>query len=170
MPLLEGLEVIRSPIHGYGVVATRAFAAGEVLLYGDGVLYRDGDDFDDTYALIVPGYEDPAGGEDGPPLFWDLTCQSRWINHACDPNTVVDTRWDAARKRVVAWWVALRPIEVGEELTYDYAFAAEVAEPCSCGSARCLGLIVDPDEIDQIPASLRRYLRQPAFAEHGAAQ
>lgn len=162
MPLMEGLEVIRSPIHGYGVVATRPFAEGEILLFGDGVLYRDGDEFDDTYALIVPGYETDASGEEGPPLFWDLTCQSRWINHSCDPNTVVDTAWDPETKRVKAWWVALRPIAPGEELTYDYAFDAEVAEPCACGSARCRGVIVDADEVDLLPAELRARLRERA--------
>ena len=42
-----------------------------------------------------------------------------------------------------AWWVALRDIPVGEEITYDYGFAAEVAEPCACGAGGCRGLIVD---------------------------
>jgi uncharacterized protein len=162
MPLMDGLEVIRSAIHGYGVVATRPFRTGDILLYGDGVLYRDGDDFDDTYALIVPGYEPAAHGGDGPPLFWDLTCQSRWINHSCDPNTVVDTAWDPVARRVTAWWLALRDIAPGEELTYDYAFGAEVAEPCHCGAPACRGLIVDPDELDQLSPELRRHLKQPA--------
>jgi hypothetical protein len=155
MPLMSGLEVIRSSIHGYGVIATREFAAGSILLEGDGVLYRPDDDFDDTYALIVPG----PGGDDDAPWFWDLACQSRWINHACDPNTDVDTQWEPGDRRIRAWWVALREIAPGEELTYDYAFAADVAEPCSCGSPRCRGLIVDPDEIADVPARLRKYLR-----------
>ena len=99
-------------------------------------------------------------GHEGPPLFWDLTCQSRWINHSCDPNAVVDSRFDRGTRDVRAWWVALRDIAPGEELTYDYAFAAEVAEPCACGSPRCRGLIVDPDELDQVPDELRRYLRR----------
>ena len=37
MPLLDGLKVIRSPIHGYGLVALRPFAAGDVMVRGDGV-------------------------------------------------------------------------------------------------------------------------------------
>ncbi|HLU68420.1 MAG TPA: SET domain-containing protein-lysine N-methyltransferase [Kofleriaceae bacterium] len=161
MPLMDGLKVVRSGIHGYGVIATRPFKKGEVILYGDGVLYREDDDFDDTYALILPGYETGPDGEEGPPLFWDLACQSRWINHSCDPNSAVDSKWLPEERSVLAWWSALRDIEPGEELTYDYAFTAQVAEPCNCGAAICRGLIVDPDEIDEVPAHLRKYLRAP---------
>ena len=159
MPLMDGLRVVRSSIHGYGIAATRPFRKGDLLLHGDGVLYREAEDFDDTYALILPGYETLPDGSEGPPLFWDLACQSRWINHSCDPNSDVDSRWLADEKTVLAWWTALRDIEPGEELTYDYAFAAQVAEPCNCGTAACRGLIVDATEIDQVAPSLRRYLR-----------
>jgi hypothetical protein len=161
MPLMNGLKVVRSSIHGYGVIATRPITEGEVIVYGDGVLYRQADDFDDTYSLITPGYELGSDGEEGPPMFFDLACQTRWINHSCDPNTVVDTGWLPEEKHVEAWWTALRDIAPGEELTYDYAFTADVAEPCCCGAATCRGLIIDPDEIDQVPARLRPHLRAP---------
>lgn len=130
-------------------------------MHGDGVLHREADDFDDTYALILPGYETAPDGREGPPLFWDLACQSRWINHSCDPNSDVDSRWLAEEKSVLAWWTALRDIEPGEEITYDYAFAAAVAEPCNCGTHACRGLIVDSSELDLVPPALRAYLRAP---------
>ena len=160
MPRMEGLRVIHSAIHGYGIAATRRFHAGEVLMYGDGILFHEDDDFDDEYALIVP--DEDEHGEELPSVYWDLTCQSRWINHSCDPNSVVDSRWFPREKTVLAWWSALRDIEPGEEITYDYAFAAEVAEPCKCGSARCRGLIVDEDELDLVPRRLRKHLRLPS--------
>jgi SET domain len=160
MPLLDGLKVVLSSIHGYGVIATRRFLEGEVVCVGDGVVYREADDFDDTYSLIMPGYEaDPETGEDGPPMFFDLVCQTRWINHACDPNTYVDTEWDEANKTARAWWVAVRTIEPGDELTYDYEFAAEVAEPCACGSAKCRGVIVDMTDAHNLSPELRARLR-----------
>lgn len=160
MPVLDGLKVVRSAIHGYGVIALRPIAEGDVVCWGDGVLYREDDDFDDSYSLILPGYEpDAETGEEGPPLFYDLVCQTRWINHACDPNTYVDTDWDAATRTVRAWWVATRAIAVGEELTYDYEFAADVAEPCACGSKSCRGVIVDMSEADQLAPELRRLLK-----------
>lgn len=160
MPLLDGLKVVASNIHGYGVVTTRVFKKGEVICYGDGVLYMEDDDFDDTYALVFPG-EDSGLGEQ---YFWDLVCQTRWFNHSCDPNSEVQNRWDPENQTCVAWWVALRDIPVGEEITYDYAFVAEVAEPCACGASSCRGLIIDPDPAEhaKLPDHLRRLLRSAA--------
>lgn len=43
MGLISGLRVVRSPLHGYGVVATRDFEEGEVLAEIEGVVWRDGD-------------------------------------------------------------------------------------------------------------------------------
>lgn len=160
MPLLEGLRVVFSKIHGYGGVATRPFAKGEIICYGDGVLYKADDDFDDTYSLILPGEDSPAGD----PLFWDLVCQTRWFNHSCDPNAEVHSKWDHAENTMRAWWVALRDIPVGEEITYDYAFTWEVAEPCACGAETCRGLIVDddPENLAKLPEHLKKHLRMPA--------
>lgn len=160
MPLLEGMRVVQSKIHGYGVVTTRPYQKDELICYGDGVLYDDSTDFDDTYALVLPR-EDSGRGE---PLFWDLVCQTRWFNHSCDPNTDVMLRWDDETNTMLAWWVATRDIPIGEEITYDYAFVAAVAEPCHCGAATCRGVIVDDDpaNLAQLPEHLRALLRGPA--------
>jgi len=152
MPELDGLRVVMSAIHGYGVVTTRPFRKGELVCPGDGVQYREDEDFDDTYALILDG-------EHGETVLWDLVDQTRWFNHSCDPNSEVLSRWDPEAKLIRAWWVAVRDIAVGEEITYDYAFAPEVAEPCHCGATRCRGLIVDPELVDQVPEQLRRLVR-----------
>jgi SET domain-containing protein len=165
MPPAPGLSVIASSIHGYGVRADRRFAAGERVIEGDGVTYQQSDDFDDTYALVLPAH-DGAGGEDhdADPVYFDLVDQTRWINHSCEPNTAIESGWDARTGAVAAWWVALRAIEPGEELSYDYAFLGELAEPCNCGAPSCRGLIVDldPEELASIPAHLRPRLRLPA--------
>jgi hypothetical protein len=159
MPPVEGLRIVASPIHGYGGVATRRFARGETLCFADGVLYTEADDFDDTYSLVL------APEDSGLPytVFWDLTCQTRWLNHSCDPNTEVMAEWDPEARAVRAWWVALRDIEPGEEITYDYAFTAEVAEPCACRAPRCRGLIVDDDaeNLARLPPELRAHLHGP---------
>jgi SET domain-containing protein len=155
MPPLQGLRVAISSIHGYGVFATRRFQQGQTIVEGDGVLYRETDEFDDEYALILPGYELDERGAEGPNLYLDLADQTRWINHSCEPNTEVDTAWDDATRMARAWWVALRDIEPGEELTYDYCFSGHLALPCRCGAPVCRGLIVDPDELDDVPAEYR---------------
>ena len=162
MPLLDGLKIVRSNIHGYGGVATRPYGPGEILCYGDGIMYSADDDFDDTYALVLN--EEDANGRGQ--LFFDLVCQTRWFNHSCDPNTEVLLKWDREIRKMTAWWVALRDIPVGEEITYDYAFVAEVAEPCMCGAADCRGVIADddPENLAQLPDHLRPLLRRPARA------
>ena len=160
MPLLDGMKVVASKIHGYGVVTTRAFKAGDLICDGDGVLYGEDDDFDDTYALVLPGEDSGLGDK----FFWDLVDQTRWFNHSCSPNTEVRSRWDHEANTARAWWVALRDIEPGEEITYDYAFIGEAAEPCACGAPTCRGVIIDPDprEVAKLPDHLRRLLRLAA--------
>jgi SET domain-containing protein len=99
MPLCDGLQVIRSPIHGYGVIATRMFRKGEILCEGEGVLYNEDAEFDDTYSLVFDG--DAMNPPIDEQVFYDLVCQTRWINHSCEPNTTVDSRQTSASGGVV---------------------------------------------------------------------
>lgn len=144
MPLLDGIRVIRSQIHGYGGVTTRPFPRGATVVHGDGVVYTDDVEFDDTYALVLPADESGTGEA----MFFDLVCQTRWFNHSCEPNTVVELEWDAASQTMTAWWVALRDLEVGEEITYDYAMSDGSPYDefsCSCGSKHCRGHVSGDD-------------------------
>jgi len=136
MPLMEGLRVVRSPIHGYGVVATRAFQAGDVITQIDGILYRAHEITDDRCTLWLDD-----------DLYLDILDQMRWLNHSCEPNIWIDagiaddgTPW--------AHVIALRPIQASEELTLDYAFGAEQAERCTCGAPSCRGWIMDERELE----------------------
>lgn len=156
MPHLDGLKVVLSKIHGYGIIALRPFKAGDIVVYGDGVLYHEDDEFDDTYSLVYSDANDPA---EDPTRYLDLTDQTRWINHACGPNTEVCTDLNPASGEPYAWWTALRDIKIGEELTYDYAFAGHLAEPCNCENEACIGLIVDPSELDQVPENLQSLIK-----------
>ena len=132
MPQMSGLEVVRSRIHGYGVIATRPFAEGEVIAEVDGVALRLEEVVDDEYCLWVTDE-----------LYFDMVDQTRWINHSCAPNGEVQTGVEADGS-VWARIVALRHIAPGEEITYDYEFAVEHAIPCSCSAPSCRGLIIDP--------------------------
>ena len=70
--------------------------------------------------------------------------EARWINHGCDPNC--ETIDEDGRIFVYA----LRDIEPGEELLYDYAL--EIDDPitpasrklyeCLCGSPQCRGTML----------------------------
>lgn len=139
MPPVSGLRVVSSGIHGYGVVATRDFAPGELVAEVDGVLWNSetpGDDRDDRYSLWLRD-----------DWYFDMVDQTRYINHSCEPNCEVDGDVDADGGRPWARITALRSIRAGEEITYDYGFAAQLAEPCACGAQACRGWIVDVEEL-----------------------
>ena len=142
MPLMPGLRVIRSSIHGYGVVATRDFSEGEVITDVDAILIHGDGPLDDRYVLWL--VDD---------LYVDMLDQTRWINHSCEPNVWIDGGL-RADGQPWAHVVALRAIRAGDELAYDYAFPAEFAERCSCGTSLCRGWIVDPDELERAQGML----------------
>jgi uncharacterized protein len=138
--------VRRSRIHGRGVFATRRIRAGRELIAYLGRILTEAEvderydsEADDPHTLLfhVEGdrYIDASiGGND-----------ARFINHSCDPNceSVVDDGGIVIR--------AIRNIQPGAELTYDYALEIE-ARPsksrralyaCRCGSARCRGTMLE---------------------------
>lgn len=60
----------------------------------------------------------------------------RYINHSCEPTSYIDL----ARQAVVA----LREIQPGEEITFDYlSTERQIVSPfdCHCGSQRCVGRV-----------------------------
>lgn len=72
---------------------------------------------------------------------------SRYINHSCEPNceSVID------HSRV--YIEAIRRVQPGEELAYDYAYVRDGTETeeeetgkygCRCGAKRCRGSILAP--------------------------
>lgn len=126
-------------IAGYGIVATRALAPGDVIFRGEERPFR----------LVTRRHVESHWSAGEQELFrryaypisnevyaiWDSE-PSAWApqNHSCDPNTMylgLDV-------------VAARAIDAGEELTLDYAqFLDTAAEPfdCACGAPRCRGLV-----------------------------
>ena len=69
----------------------------------------------------------------------DLSNTARYSNHSCDPNCEVDTTTHTI------WVVALRCIQAGEELTYNYGYDIKnyTEYPCRCGAPNCCGYILD---------------------------
>ena len=142
MPYAPGLRVFRSPIHGYGVRAVAGFQPGETIADVEGVLYKEEELVDDRYCLWI---------DDG--FYFDMVDQTRWINHACDPNADIEAELDG---KGGAWArvVALRAIQPGEEITYHYGFPLDLAERCTCGCKGCAGWIVDPDYLPELLARI----------------
>ncbi|MCB9747864.1 MAG: SET domain-containing protein-lysine N-methyltransferase [Candidatus Omnitrophica bacterium] len=63
---------------------------------------------------------------------------ARLINHSCDPNCEADII------RGHIWIIALREIQKGEEITYNYNYDIDDYEdhPCRCQTKRCVGYIL----------------------------
>ncbi len=87
----------------------------------------------------------------------------RYINHSCAPNCITSVEDGHV------YVDALRAIEPGEELSYDYLLQpGDVTDAlthyaCACGAESCRGTMVDPK---LLPPGLRRTAR----AARNAAQ
>ena len=135
MARLPGLKVVRSKVAGYGLITTRRRRRGSVITNVEGVLWHARERRDDTYSLILE-----------PGVFFDMVDQTRWVNHSCEPNVVVE----AGVTKLGNGWAqlqALRDLEPGEELFYDYALPAELKLRCRCGTPSCRGWIIDPAHV-----------------------
>jgi len=142
MPNIAGLRVVKSPIHGYGVVATRDFREGDVIADVDGVPLKPNQIENDDYCLWI-----------NDEMYFDMVDQTRWINHSCDANAEIEGEEDPDG-RVWARVLACKDIKAGEEIVYDYGFALIHAMPCRCGTSNCRGWIIDPDELPALRAKL----------------
>jgi hypothetical protein len=147
-------EVRASPLHGLGVFAARRIRKGTRIIeyLGERVSHAEADrryehkDANDahTFLFIVDAQTVIDAGVGGN--------EARFVNHACEPNceSVIEDR------RVFI--EALRSIQPGEELTYDYQIQREMDDPpdvdaifaCRCGSARCRGSMLSPPR--RVPA------------------
>ncbi len=149
-----------SDVAGYGIVATRPIASGEMVFVGEGRAHR----------LVTRRHVATTWSEDDRTVFaryaypvsnsvyalWDAD-PNAWApqNHSCNPNTAFDG----------LNVVSLRAISKGEELTIDYAVSmneASASFTCRCGVVGCRGEIRGTNG-NSISARERR--RNPANAQ-----
>jgi hypothetical protein len=115
---------------GKGVYSTRSFQTGERVLGTSGPLTRQRSKYTIQIARDLHLLPRPP---------------AKYLNHSCDPNLGVKMNSSGLPD-----FYALRPIEAGEHLTFDYAMTETVLEemeagrertPCGCGAAICRGYI-----------------------------
>jgi uncharacterized protein len=141
-------KVRRSKVHGRGVFAVQPIKKGTRLIeyLGERVSHVEADRrYDDktpydnhTFLFIVDKHTVIDAGVGGN--------EARFINHSCDPNceSVIEKR------RVFI--EAVRDIQPGEELAYDYQIVREKEDPaeideifaCRCGAKKCRGTMLWP--------------------------
>ncbi|HEY8881538.1 MAG TPA: SET domain-containing protein-lysine N-methyltransferase [Roseateles sp.] len=142
------IEVRDSGVHGRGVYAAAPIPAGSKIIEytGERISWdeaverhpHDPSQPNHTFYFHLEGglvIDALYGGND-----------ARWINHACEPNCEADE----VEGRVFI--KALRDLEPGEELFYDYGLVlderhtAKVKKQfaCWCGAATCRGTMLAP--------------------------
>src|SRR6266850_8361160 len=146
----ELIDVRRSDVHGLGGFAAKRIPKGTRIIeyVGERVSHDEADrryeekDADDshTFLFIVDSKTVIDAGVDGN--------DARFFNHSCDPNCE-----STVEKRRV-YIEALRDIDAGAELTYDYQIQREDDDPdniddvfaCRCGFPQCRGTMLWPTE------------------------
>jgi hypothetical protein len=121
---------------GARLVATRAFSAGETI-----------GRFEEYWVTRKPTY---LSIQVGPGRHIENLGQFSYLNHSCDPSTIVDTEAMAL--------LAARDIAPGDELTFFYpATEWEMERPfaCLCGAPACLKQIQGARHLS--PDVLARY-------------
>lgn len=141
-------EVRKSGIQGRGVFALRRIRSGQKIveytgerISNDEADHRYDDDKMARHHTFLFTLDDDACIDGDVPAN-----DARLINHSCDPNceAIID------EERI--WIYALKNIQPGVELAYDYKYertGANIAElekfyVCRCGSEKCRGSIMAP--------------------------
>jgi uncharacterized protein len=125
------IEVRSSQIQGVGVFATGLIATGDVVHRID-----DSRVVDEAHPLKPELGEDPIHRDwlpDGTTVL--MQGAAGRINHSCAPNVYI------CSARRVRFILAMRPINVGEELFFDYSIGAVNGDvwDCECGALNCRG-------------------------------
>jgi len=142
------IQVRRSGVHGKGVFALQAIPAGSRIIEYKGQIIgwpealrrhpHDPDDPNHTFYFHLDDKHVIDANVDGN--------AARWINHACDPNC------EAQENDGRVFIEALRDLQPGEELFYDYGliiderYTAKLKKEyeCRCGSPNCRRTMLAP--------------------------
>jgi hypothetical protein len=164
IPEVPAYIVKNSVIHGRGLYAARDIRKGERILeyVGEKVTKaeseRRGNELMEkakktgggaVYMFILNKTHDIDGNVD-----WN---DARLMNHSCEPNCEAEI----VRGRI--WYVAIKNIAEGSELSLNYGFALENWEdhPCRCGTQSCVGFIV----AEEYWPKLRKTIQKKATME-----
>ncbi len=133
------LIVRSSAIHAAGVFTLERIPSGTLIAEYTGTRMKH-DDADTLYSERPYTYLFGVG--DGTYVV-DGFSMAMYLNHSCAPNC--ETEED---EEEVVWIRAIRDIEPGEELVYDYClYDGEGDAPCTCGAERCRGTMYSPKEL-----------------------
>jgi hypothetical protein len=137
------VEVGTGPL-GRGVFATQSFRPGQPILMLTGPVL-------DHAEVLTLGGDRAYALQIGPDEYLDTMPPGRYANHSCDPNAgIVNDRM----------LIALRPVEPGEEIQFDYSTTMSRDHwtmECRCGRPTCRRVILDFHHLP--PITQNRYLQ-----------
>jgi hypothetical protein len=128
-----------SPIEGFGVFTRMGFRRGELItiMQGERIPIPE---LKNRYRMSVERITDPLQVSER--FYLDMYAPFVQVNHSCDPNTAIVGKADM---------IALRDIDRGEELTFDYSLTEWTWErfgeyyewemKCDCGAPSCRGIV-----------------------------
>jgi hypothetical protein len=153
------IKVKTSSIHNKGVFASRFIPKGTRIIEYVGEKITKKESEKRAWKVIDSSKKNP---ELGAVYIFDLNSRydidgnvpyntARFINHSCNPNCeteLIDNH---------IWIVALRDINEGEELTYNYGYDLDNFQehPCRCGSPNCIGYIVAEEHWPELKKILK---------------
>ncbi|XP_026176870.1 histone-lysine N-methyltransferase SETD1B-like [Mastacembelus armatus] len=131
----------RSHIHEWGLFAMEPIAADEMVIEYVGQIIRQV-----IADMREQRYEEEGIGSsylfrvDQDTIIDATKCGNlaRFINHSCNPNCYAKIITVESQKKIVIY--SRQPININEEITYDYKFPIEETKiPCLCGADSCRG-------------------------------
>jgi SET domain-containing protein len=128
------LEIVRSPIHRWGVVAAQNIPKQRYVIEYTGQLLNRKQHKDVTsgrkhvYTYCLDDYWSLDGAVRG--------SGAERVNHSCDPNLYAEIKGHRV------YFYSVKRIKKGEELTVDYQFEYDKNPViCLCGTKKCRGTI-----------------------------
>jgi uncharacterized protein len=150
------LVIRQSRIHSRGCYTTHPIRKGTLIIeyVGDRLTNEQAEDlYDDSPHTYLFSLDSGTHVVDGYGV-------AAFVNHSCDPNCETD------QIRGKIWIIALRDIQPGEELTYDYnLFDGDDDAPCLCGAKRCRGSLYSRTHLRKLERLRAKHAL--AHAHHG---
>jgi uncharacterized protein len=133
--MLDNVRIGPSPIHGQGGFAAQFMSKGtRIIEYaGERITKAESLRRCEAQNWFIFGLDEEFDLDGN--VEWN---PARFLNHSCAPNG------EAVCEDGRVWIVALRDIQSGEEITFNYGYdLADYAEhPCQCGAPECVGYMV----------------------------
>lgn len=142
----EWIEFRKSAIHGAGGFARTSIATGTRIIEYVGEKISASESLrrcqmENHFIFALDEETHLDGNVPGNP--------ARLLNHSCAPNC------ESLLENGRIWIVALRDIQPGEEITFNYGYDLTDYRdhPCRCGALNCVGFIVAEEFFGQLRPS-----------------